>query len=475
MVGTEETLPKSVSSKEKMDPENKKAKSAPETRETLEKLFDDLDESKDNQMKIVKTFLEREKFTRSDIARLKSVTQSFDTLTDVEDQLVSTHIRWIRIMEKDSQDVASSAKFKPDAFNAELDSLGELLDSVKTKFKEMSETFPEHETVKSILKDYVSKPNDAPENVLFDGKSHTVSGKGAEYAKTKLPKLKQEIESKLQEYQFEFELGVARNIKAEDLFDGVNILVKILDVDGKFEKLIRELEENEDNADEADIFEKWKSETVVKVNKLKNNLSKTIKPDSGPAVQKDSSTFQTFFKKLSPPTFTGDCLDYLEWKTKWKSVVSICKQPPSFELDRIKENIPEAAKKKLFDVNSLPVAWNILDKLYGDTKLITQKLKNKMKNLRPASKEPHEIIIELHEEVEYLIKRLLKLGVKDLLNTDSDYLNAIYSHLPEPHKLLWDDWDISDYDDEWQAFSVFLEEKYESELRNLEIKKNLKL
>ena len=93
MVGSEETLPKSVSSGEKMDPENKKTNAAPETRETIEKIFDDLNESKANHMKIVKTFLEREKFTRSDIARLKSVTQSFDTLTDVEDQLVSTHIR----------------------------------------------------------------------------------------------------------------------------------------------------------------------------------------------------------------------------------------------------------------------------------------------------------------------------------------------------------------------------------------------
>ena len=54
-------------------------------------------------------------------------------------------------------------------------------------------------------------------------------------------------------------------------------------------------------------------------------------------------SFQTYFKKLDPPIFSGDCLDYIEWKTKWAPVVSTCKQPESFQLDHIKENIPEKA------------------------------------------------------------------------------------------------------------------------------------
>ena len=88
------------------------------------------------------------------------------------------------------------------------------------------------------------------------------------------------------------------------------------------------------------------------------------------------------------------------------------------------------------------MAWEILDRLYGDTKLISQKLKNRMKNLKMSSKESHEIVIEVHEEVDYLVQRLLKLKVKDLLDTDNDYLNAIYMKLPHDQQIALDAFDI---------------------------------
>ena len=50
-----------------------------------------------------------------------------------------------------------------------------------------------------------------------------------------------------------------------------------------------------------------------------------------------------------------------------------------------------------------------------------------MKNLKPTSTEPHEVVIEIQEEVDYLVKRLTKLEVEDLLTSDNDYLNGINS------------------------------------------------
>ena len=234
-------------------------------------------------------------------------------------------------------------------------------------------------------------------------------------------------------------------------------------MDGKFEKLLRELEESEVADDEyIESFEEWQSQFVCKVDTLKCSLNKRVKSmGSG-----SNKTFQTFFKKLDPPTFSGDTLDYVEWKAKWKAVVSTCEMPPDFELDRLKENLPSQAKKKLFDVESIVKAWDILDHLYGDTKLISQKLKNKMKALTPKSSEPHEIVIEINEEVDYLVKRLSKLGVSELLKTDNDYLNAIYSKLPAEEQRSWDIFpNINSYVNEWQAFSTFLNEAYLNALR----------
>ena len=94
--------------------------------------------------------------------------------------------------------------------------------------------------------------------------------------------------------------------------------------------------------------------------------------------------------------------------------------------NNIKENIPENAKNRLYEANYLPMALKILDKTYGDKRLITQKLKSKMKNIKPVSKEPHEIIIVIHEQYDFLVKRLAKLSEKGLMETDMEYLNSIY-------------------------------------------------
>lgn len=55
------------------------------------------------------------------------------------------------------------------------------------------------------------------------------------------------------------------------------------------------------------------------------------------------------------------------------------------------------AKKKLYGCDSIATAWLLLDKMYGDKKLIVQKLKSKLKNLSPKSAEAHEIVIELSD------------------------------------------------------------------------------
>ena len=88
--------------------------------------------------------------------------------------------------------------------------------------------------------------------------------------------------------------------------------------------------------------------------------------------------------------------------------------------------------------------------------LSARKLKNKLKNLQPKSTEEHEIIIELSDEVDYLVKRLKELDATSLLQVDNDYLNAVYIHLPKYNQTAWDMFDTDDYADEWQAFMVYM-------------------
>ena len=83
------------------------------------------------------------------------------------------------------------------------------------------------------------------------------------------------------------------------------------------------------------------------------------------------------------------------------------------------------------------------------------------------SKESHEIVIEVQEEVDYLVKRLVNLKAQDILNSDNDFLNTIYSKLPFFYQDRWDFYWINNDDkqkSEWQLFSEFLNEIYQTAL-----------
>ena len=117
----------------------------------------------------------------------------------------------------------------------------------------------------------------------------------------------------------------------------------------------------------------------------------------------------------------------------------------------------------MFDVLSLPKAWEILDELYENKKLVCQKLRNKLKNLRLVNTEPNECIIELYDEVNCLVKRIEELEGSALLELDVDYLNSIYFILPKTHQQYWDYYEFEG--DEWTAFLTFLEAEYKIALK----------
>ena len=66
--------------------------------------------------------------------------------------------------------------------------------------------------------------------------------------------------------QNEYNLGAGSSVQVETQLQSLDRMFKILDVDGKFDKLVRELEECEDSSnDDVKRFETWQEDLVVKV------------------------------------------------------------------------------------------------------------------------------------------------------------------------------------------------------------------
>ena len=88
----------------------------------------------------------------------------------------------------------------------------------------------------------------------------------------------------------------------------------------------------------------------------------------------------------------------MEFKIKWAREVNSKGPLEGIELSHLKDSVPKEASDKMFETEDLKTAWMILDDLYGDRKLIGQKLKMKLKALKPKSLEDYKKIIELNEE-----------------------------------------------------------------------------
>ena len=61
------------------------------------------------------------------------------------------------------------------------------------------------------------------------------------------------------------------------------------------------------------------------------------------------------------------------------------------ELDHLRDNVPESAKKMLTGEKSLESAWKILTKLFGNKTMLANKLKAKLKNVKVSGRESQTI------------------------------------------------------------------------------------
>ena len=80
-------------------------------------------------------------------------------------------------------------------------------------------------------------------------------------------------------------------------------------------------------------------------------------------------------KKVDPPQFSGEKIDYPEFFRKWNAIVGPANLPDEAEVDRLRDALPVNARDMLVCVNKISKAWEILNKRFGDKDVIETKLK----------------------------------------------------------------------------------------------------
>ena len=197
--------------------------------------------------------------------------------------------------------------------------------------------------------------------------------------------------------------------------------------------------------------------------------SRTSSSDStsSPASASRTVKEQVFLEKSKPPRFKGEEVDYPEFKRKWLSIVSKANLPEESEVDKLRDCIPADARDQLYGVTTTAKCWEILDKRFGDPRIISMKLKQQLKSIRSEGKTDPDRVIGLAIKVRTIVTKLEAMKKQDALLHDSEFLSAVYYALPSVDQRKWLETKKSDC--HWTDMMKFLEEAYDRATEELSL------
>ena len=182
-------------------------------------------------------------------------------------------------------------------------------------------------------------------------------------------------------------------------------------------------------------------------------------------MKRDKPREQVYLEKTKPPRFTGDDLEYAEFKRKWASQVNKANLPEETELDKLRDSIPKDAKDQLYGVDKLEEAWKILSQRYGDKMIIGKKLKSQLKSVQTSGKSDPERVVNLKIKVRNIVTRLKTLDMESALTHDSEFLSAVFTALPDKYRQEW--LKQAEGEDRWLDMLVFLDNAYDRAMKEM--------
>ena len=160
------------------------------------------------------------------------------------------------------------------------------------------------------------------------------------------------------------------------------------------------------------------------------------------------------------------------FKKNWVIEVSPSGLPELIELNYLKNSIPLSAKDKLYEIETLREAWSILEKIYGKSFDLRNKLKQEFLSISISAKISPLIELEIYEKVHKLASRIRAAKAQNLLDSDFEYISIIYKLLPESQQEKWVS--IAPSNPMWESFYTFLEEVYDKALLKRQINESCK-
>merc|ERR1712240_347958 len=137
------------------------------------------------------------------------------------------------------------------------------------------------------------------------------------------------------------------------------------------------------------------------------------------------------------PHFSGDILNYLEFKKRWAAEVVPERKPQAIELVALRDSIPAYAKAKIADVITMDEAWRMLDLEYGDIQELRAKLKDQVRGIKIKATKDSARIVELFHHIQIIAAKIKATGNLDMLKNDDEYIALVSKYLSKDVMWRW--------------------------------------
>ena len=135
--------------------------------------------------------------------------------------------------------------------------------------------------------------------------------------------------------------------------------------------------------------------------------------------------------------------------------------PEAILLSKLRESVPRDGKEMLVGVEAMRVAWERLEKRYGNRKIAILTIQSRLVKVALTG-EDHERVEKLSVEVDRAVNLLRPLGALDALTRDFEMVGKLVDKLPKPLQAEWDRHATSSEFDadartDWEKFVGWLE------------------
>ena len=135
--------------------------------------------------------------------------------------------------------------------------------------------------------------------------------------------------------------------------------------------------------------------------------------------------------------FSGKEEEFPDFAKQFKELTQEEGYPQAILLSKLRESIPREGKELLVGVDQMTVAWDCLEKRYGDRKITILTIQSRLVKVFLTG-EKHEKVEKLCGEVDRTFNLLRPLGALDALTRDFEMVGRLVDKLPEALQAEWD-------------------------------------